>query len=40
MFKMNNRDRVFQVRLAWRHDLYAGVRIERIVKLKPNPHRA
>ena len=35
MFKMNQRDLIFQVRLAWRRQHYAGVRIERIAKLQP-----
>ena len=35
LFKMNNRDLVFQARLAWRKASYAGVAIERIAKLPP-----
>ncbi|GJD83385.1 PilZ domain-containing protein [Methylobacterium haplocladii] len=35
LFKVNGRDFVFQVRLAWQRDCYAGVRIERIGRLPP-----
>lgn len=33
LFKLNGRDLVFQARLAWQREHYAGVRIERIAKL-------
>lgn len=33
LFRINGRDFIFQVRLAWQREPYAGVRIERIVRL-------
>ncbi len=38
MFKINGRNFVCLVRLAWRQGNYAGVRIERVSKL-PEPNR-